>query len=1392
MIILFEVNETNFTTLGLGVLTDAIECSVNEKLNDEFSLQMNYPVNGKHFSKIQNNRILYCKPNPYDYAQAFRIYSIAKPINGIITINAVHISYDLNNIPVNAVSGDNLQDLLTKIQNGAILEHNFKFNSSLTSAKTFKTTMPYNLRAILMGGTKSIVSEYEAELKFNNFVIDVLEKRGSSNGAIVRYGHNMTDVNHEASTESLYNGVFPFYHTEKEKNETTKSDEFAQVYIVGSKPLQDGWLSYSKDGEPYHPIDTSPIQIATEGDYYQKVYVWNEIYNIYQEKLYNQTVTVLQGILEPEWISIDWSGFPNIACKAAKKGYFKVATSNDWGDIKGVGDVIFEGSITNSGIMENMVLYFSEVIPTNSESTNTEVAEIIDVQLDSKILWLETSDAKSMAYDKILMIDLTSEFEEEPTKERLQAKAEEFINKNKIGLLKHTTTVSFLDLSSTTEQSKYENFDHIEVGDTVKIIYEDAGISIELRVISTGYDVISKRYSKIELGEKKDTISSESVQNGDSVSSLTNDVGYATVTTVNKLIADVVTANYIEALNAKLTRAQISQLEVERINVSGIIEASQFTIDSLVAKLLVAENADIANVLTAGEIRVAGDITINSGQISIISEEGIAFIVDREGNLTANSVSITGGTFNINDGVFEVTNDGVLTAKDALIIGHIEATTGRIGGFDIIDNQIYTGEFGTGIFLSTGFESATSIGGSSGTIDWAFTVGDAFGVTTSGTVYANDIVIADGSINIGNDEFIVDSTGNVTIKSGSIDIGSGAFIVDTNGNITITGGEIKIEHELVYTITNPALTIGTYLKYRYYYKVGQEYFLSTGDYVPGQDYYNLTSGTYFSVNANGDLETNSITITGGYLDINNGAFAVDNTGNVTIKYGSIDINNGMFEVTSEGAVTASNITITGGSLSIGGTELSPNFSVDSSGNVTIKSGSIDIGAGVFQIDEYGAVTASNLVINGGEITMGYAEPTYVEITLTPSTYIANKYYWLDGDEMTLATDPTYNSGLLPYFELVGSYFSVDDDGNVTANSIIINGGTFNVNGSISIGQNGQVILGPSEINTITGCLSASITNIISNSINSETLYTYNEYIDNRLYFGDDQLTSLGLGTSTLQINEQEVSFTSSYTHTHEAETTIVEITIYPDVTTMANVSININVNYRYSILYNGLPKYINTVRQLNVYIPSGATHANGVTVITIFDIFPPITSTEVTSITFPSDSSPKTLTYYTNTSPSLEVVSPVINLLATDFIKLKMFETSTPDTYSVDINLNRQGLFVDRSVWHTSTNTEINTTLVGYTSAMWNANEHLDTGGPFGIQVIFVDHVEPNSSYSFHINNAKAEVNGVSFQEYGAYNALAWNQVFCTIAPDKKTITIYNSSDRIVHGWCWVMLCYSH
>lgn len=1010
MIILFEENETEFANLGLGILRDAISCVVKESLNDEFTLSMEYPAKGSNFDKIKENRIIYCKPNPYDNAQAFRINSISKVINGTVTIDAVHISYDTNSIPVKAFSATSLQDVILKIQNGSVVHNPFILTSDIMYSRTYKTTAPYNLRALMLGDEDSIATKYNAEFKFDNYHIYILAKRGADRGAVVRYGHNMTDINHTQTTDLLYNGVYPYYHTETEKTESTSSDEFKQVYIVGSKPFQDGWLSYTKDGEPYHPMDTSPVQIATEGDYYQKVYCWNEIYNVYQEKVYNEMVSLVQGVIEPTWISIDWSKFPKIVCRANKNGYFKKSTDTDWGTLKGVGDIVFEGSILNTSTMENMVLYYSEVIPTNTTSENTETSEIVDVQLDDPIMWVETDSAKAMKHNRILMLDLTSEFDEAPTKERLKSKAQEYIIKNKIGTIKHSTTLSFVDLSKTSDHSENENLDHVEIGDTVKVIYEDIGVSTSLRVISTEYDAILGRYNSVELGEKEDKMSSSTIQNGDGVSALTNDVGYASVTTVNKLIADTVTANYIQALNAKLSKAQISQLEVERIDVKGIIEASQFTIDSLVAKLLVADNAEIKDTLTAGNIKVAGDISIKSGSIDIYSDEGTEFRVDREGNVTANSMAITGGTLNIGDGMFEVTNDGIMSARAAQIEGTIVANDGQIGGFTISSDpykQIHYNNLNdsNSVIVSPGIQGELGLVNDT----WAFAAGKKFGVTINGKLYAKDaelsgkitanggklanFVINENSIStviegtndpytwysegvqgiyLGSnglklgDGFKVGVDGTVAINKGSITIKDGDnvnFEVTETGAVTINNGEItligegsSLNPDFHVTSSGELTANNAHINGDVTVNHGS---ITLGEYT---GYYetSLTSDTYkkaeyFTKNENNEyiLATEPFDSTAVYY-VNSAKFIVDPLGNAKatslyLSGGELSFGNGTFAVDNEGRVTASNIKIIGSTYN------------DNTCSITISDIS---GKNIFSVDKNGKLTASDVEITG--------------------------------------------------------------------------------------------------------------------------------------------------------------------------------------------------------------------------------------------------------------------------------------------------------------------------------------------------------------------------------------------------------------------------------------------
>lgn len=98
--VLYSANTTDFSTFGLGVLTDTIFCEVTEERNGVFECLLKYPVSGQHYGLITKECIIKAKPNDTAADQAFRIYRITKPLNSIVTIYGQHISYDLANVPV--------------------------------------------------------------------------------------------------------------------------------------------------------------------------------------------------------------------------------------------------------------------------------------------------------------------------------------------------------------------------------------------------------------------------------------------------------------------------------------------------------------------------------------------------------------------------------------------------------------------------------------------------------------------------------------------------------------------------------------------------------------------------------------------------------------------------------------------------------------------------------------------------------------------------------------------------------------------------------------------------------------------------------------------------------------------------------------------------------------------------------------------------------------------------------------------------------------------------------------------------------------------------------------------------------------------------------------------
>lgn len=218
LIVLYDHDEEAFTSNGLGALPDAASCIVTEERNGGYEVEMEYPLTGSHFQDIQKRRILYVKPNPYDDPQPFRIYSITKPINGIVTVHAAHLSYDTSGSIVKLFPADagSASAAMSYLKNFSVPSTPFTFFTNVGKSGTMSVPKPSSIRSLLGGSDGSILDTFGGEYLFDKWNISLLESRGTDRGVTIRYGKNMTDLEQEENDTDFYTGVYPFWYSESE------------------------------------------------------------------------------------------------------------------------------------------------------------------------------------------------------------------------------------------------------------------------------------------------------------------------------------------------------------------------------------------------------------------------------------------------------------------------------------------------------------------------------------------------------------------------------------------------------------------------------------------------------------------------------------------------------------------------------------------------------------------------------------------------------------------------------------------------------------------------------------------------------------------------------------------------------------------------------------------------------------------------------------------------------------------------------------------------------------------------------------------------------------------------------------------------------------------------
>ena len=194
--ILYDTDETLFTSNGLGRLRDCISCLCTEERNGMYECDFQYPVSGANFDKIQVGRIIGITHDETDDIQPFDIVSYSRPINEVVTFHCVHISYRMSYMTAVGSNINTLADAFTLLGTSEPTNpFNYQTDKTSSGYMACADGLPHSVRSMLGGIEGSILDAYGGEYEFDKWKVYLHSSRGQLRDFTIRYGVNMMNYN---------------------------------------------------------------------------------------------------------------------------------------------------------------------------------------------------------------------------------------------------------------------------------------------------------------------------------------------------------------------------------------------------------------------------------------------------------------------------------------------------------------------------------------------------------------------------------------------------------------------------------------------------------------------------------------------------------------------------------------------------------------------------------------------------------------------------------------------------------------------------------------------------------------------------------------------------------------------------------------------------------------------------------------------------------------------------------------------------------------------------------------------------------------------------------------------------------------------------------------------
>lgn len=190
----------NFDNNGLAVLDECLIAGINQELNGDYSLEIEYPVVSKKAQYLEELNIIKAD------GQLFRIYKVERTQDKIskVRVWARHIFYDLAFyfIESSKILNANMKEALEGTMPPE-LQGLFLFKALEENIAPFAVKEINAVDAIFR-----LIEIYGGELFRDNFNIEIKESIGENNGILIKYGKNIKGMKVIEDTSELATRIY--------------------------------------------------------------------------------------------------------------------------------------------------------------------------------------------------------------------------------------------------------------------------------------------------------------------------------------------------------------------------------------------------------------------------------------------------------------------------------------------------------------------------------------------------------------------------------------------------------------------------------------------------------------------------------------------------------------------------------------------------------------------------------------------------------------------------------------------------------------------------------------------------------------------------------------------------------------------------------------------------------------------------------------------------------------------------------------------------------------------------------------------------------------------------------------------------------------------------------